>query len=319
MPGRRQEFFSPLDLLPPSAVPLGRLVSNIQRPCDSFVDPTYDATLLDQAIIRQKISSHTHVTTSGSHRAAAFAFSRVFSVSSGSKGTLKVSFELLEIETVQLGNCEAFFRQALAQEAVKEWLAGKSKYSHPAYMIAGFATANTLRVLNGQTKLGQHRGALVPTSALISIGSANLASEIATQFGGQVSSVNGELEKMEIREKTVWAVLYRKIKFRFVKRTHQMTQGKTQWTVMLGTRGEADGEGVFLVDGELETDDVGVHQDLDLDGIRYENFEDGDGNTYLVRIVGKEKEKKGAEQEEEEEEEEEEEDGEDSDQGWEKY
>ena len=110
-------------------------------------------------------------------------------------------------------------------------------------------------------------------------------SHINPQSAGVTASNNTVDTATEVIEMTVWALRYRKVKFHFLKRTHEMTQGDEQWTVLLSKRGEGDGEGVFLVDGQLEPEDEdSLEEDMVSGGEDYEKFEDENGNFFLVSL-----------------------------------
>lgn len=290
----------PLSLISPKDAQLGPIIQNIWNPGENGTNPTFDPDKLNGAIRKIPVDGFiTQPQTQERHLSGVLAkvISAVTSIMKKKSGQINWH----KMESSALSDIKTFFKDALAQSNVQQWLAERYRSGYrKAFMITGVSVVENLRLsVVNETSIFSSGGLNVGNLVASATGLGFRAEGLAECHGSSLSGSEMEGE-IKVPDEIVWAIRYRKICLKQGTAKASLNSPHTsmskEWKMMLKTRGHTEQE--ILVHVELGEWD---NEELKEDGYEWEEY-DGEGNDmYIVPNFENSDEEEGEEEEQDEE------------------
>lgn len=246
-------------LLPLKSVQLGRFVLNVDEPLADYFDP---ADVNANAITNPQ----THYSAV-QKRTADINFTatltRLASASHSKRNNVSTRIVSDRVTTYQLDNSGLWFKKAIADEQLRQWIGEAIEHGDDTYMVVGYHTMLDAHVIEAGRSASESFGQLeVPVSAALAATGAviPIGSMIDPGIGGR-NQQGQQIEKQFLAAgEQICAIQYRKLRFKwFSSRDLEKAtlEKRNRWKIYWDMRGQ-----------EPETHDVvepELQEELELD------------------------------------------------------
>lgn len=232
------------NLLPTTAIELGRLVLDIRLPDQDFFQ-SKETTITDDDITIQRLEEFSYslqrAETSGVH----VLLSTLLSGSRGSENGSNIDLSSSICITRQLQNSDQFFENICASRATRAWLERTIRKRKDVYLITGIKTVADAQVGATRKRGMSWEGKVqAPTSLAATAAGVPLPEGILdVGAGGSRSAEVSEKTSFVAPGEYVFAVQYRKVRVSWLSSRdvdHAYLQPGNRWKVYLGGKGEDD-------------------------------------------------------------------------------
>ncbi|KAH7232459.1 hypothetical protein B0J15DRAFT_530261 [Fusarium solani] len=235
----------PQFFLPPSCVKLGRFITNIDHPHQSYHDPIYARTPEPAISSRESYVGLKHESSNASFRSALTSL-----LSAGFSRRAKTQVKVMAdcVRTYALDNSDEWFTEAMAMLGTRTWIEKAVDRGYDIYMIVGFHTVMNARIahkfVHGRDAGGQIN---VPVGlTLAAVGAiAPLGDIIDPSVGGNSQSVDNAQAFFMAPGEQICAFQYRKVRHRWFSSNSIETLRLSKspwWSSVERGRDEEDGE-----------------------------------------------------------------------------
>jgi hypothetical protein len=242
-------------LLPPSAVSLGRFVISLDNPHHDFHDPPLNSSVE----IKEKIQTQYNDVCHSIKQQKAASQLTTFLSSSFSK-RLKASIQITtdQAKTYYLNNAGEWFRNAVQCKKTQEWIERTIDEGEDIYVVVAYHTLLDARI---QEQLGDQSAAggnlTVPLStALAASGVVIPYNTVDPGFSGFRGHLENEQRQFIAPGEQICAVQYRKVRWNWFasNKIDQMTLAKKAWWERYDRSRYLDTEIEDMIEVELEPD-----------------------------------------------------------------
>ena len=262
------------NFLPLSSVQLGRFVLNVDEPHSDYQDPSSDVI---SSTITNPHTGYNRVQRDASGGGLAATLTRLVSASrrKHNSGFTQVASE--QVLTYQLNNSGLWFKRAIADKDLRQWIIEAIQNGDDVYMIVGYYTMLNARVFEGGNTLSESSLQLeVPVTASLAAGGVTLpiGSDMDPSFGADRRQDQQVQTKFVAPGEQICAVQYRKLQFKWYssRDLDKASLAENRWQVFLGMRGQEP-----EINDVLEAD---LQEKLELDSQR-ENESSEDGEIFF--------------------------------------
>jgi hypothetical protein len=201
-------------LLPLQSVRLGRIVRNIEKPHDDYLD-VGDLVSADSIIFSTK-SKYQQMEKREAESSFAGTLASLFSASYSKQDGSSTQVTAEKVTTYVLPNSTPYFRDIIQKDSARQWVKNSMEAGVDMYMITGFHTYLNARIIKGAATTadlaGQVRGPV--TEALIKAGiiqAANGTGDAAVD--GTNLRVAGDRVEYVAAGEQICAIEYRQVYF----------------------------------------------------------------------------------------------------------
>jgi hypothetical protein len=212
----RVSVLLPQFFLPPSAIKLGRFVTNIDEPYRDYLDPGTDQSF---NIIEKVATQYDGADSLGAQRKFGSDLTAFLSSSVSSRTSASIHITTEQVKTYYLDNSGQWFRDIVRSEDVRKWIERTVDEGEDIYVVVGYHTILDARIAEQSREQKLLNGSLaVPVSSVL------LASGVVVPFGNladpRLAGSSGRAEDLQrhfvAHGEQIIAVQYRKIRFRFL-------------------------------------------------------------------------------------------------------
>ncbi|KAL0630773.1 hypothetical protein Q9L58_010379 [Maublancomyces gigas] len=283
-------------LLPLQSVQLGRLVLNATRPGQDYIDPT------DGPLVGKKFSQNSQTNYKETRRFSKSSkvksyLSEIISFSYTRQNDCVATLSAPQATTYDLENSVAWFEDACGQIEVRKFLDRAIDDNRRVYLVVGFRTVSDGSLVK-DFAVTKTKGASCQTPTHVasmrmpsSVGSMGLVTTSDREHG------NGQELTYEAPGEQVFAVLYRKVKFKFLTRKavgNMVLEANNRWESVWNWRGPnnpAD-EGHIIEVTLADLDDLDIEEEDDDE----DDDEEDEGNEEEDEDEEEDKEEGGGEE-----------------------
>lgn len=211
----RSTVLLPQFFLPPSAIKLGRFVTNIDEPHRDYLDPRLgkDLNVIEKVATQYEGADSFRAQRNFGSELTAFLSSTV-----SSRTNASIHINSKQVKSYYLDNNGEWFRDIVRSEDVRKWVERTIDEGEDIYVVVGYHTI--LDALIAEHSRGQK---LLDGNLAIPVSSALLASGVVVPFGGltdtRLAGSSGQAEDLQrqfvAQGEQIIAVQYRKVQFRF--------------------------------------------------------------------------------------------------------
>lgn len=205
-------------LLPLRSIQLGRLVLNATCPSQDFIDPPSGGHIPHK--IRQNVqTNYTETRRFLKGSKVRPHLTGIISFSDGQQNKCIATLRMPQATTYDLTNSASWFEDTCAQVVVRCFLDRAIDNGRDVYLVVGFRTMGGEKLVKDFA--ASSRGAAARKTPIHAATSTRITSP-GTNTGPGISALGGHGSGQELvyraPEEQVFAVLYRKVKFRFLTR-----------------------------------------------------------------------------------------------------
>ncbi|KAJ5740093.1 hypothetical protein N7533_012877 [Penicillium manginii] len=212
----RASVLLPQFFLPPSAIKLGRFVTNIDEPHRDYHDPVLGQGL---NIIEKVARQYDGADSLGTQRTFGSELTAFLSSSMSSRTNARIHVTTKQVKTYYLDNNGQWFRDIVKSEDVRKWIERTIDEGEDIYVVVGYHTVLDARIAEQALEEKLLDGKLA-----VSLSSALAASGVVVPFGELVDprlvGSSGRAEDLQrqfvAQGEQIIAVQYRKVRFRFL-------------------------------------------------------------------------------------------------------
>jgi hypothetical protein len=265
--------------LPPSSVKLGRFITNIDHPHQSYYDPIYARTPEPAISSREAYVGLNHESSNASFGSA---LTSLMSAGFSRRAKTQVSVMADSVRTYALDNSDKWFTEAMAMLGTRTWIERTVDRGYDIYMIVGFHTVTNARIAHKFVHESDTGGQInIPVNlTLAAVGAiAPLGDIIDPSVGGNSQSVDNTRAFFIAPGEQICAFQYRKVRHRWFSSNSIDTarlSASPRWSSVERSRDEEDGE-----DDIMEVEAIPVPEE-ELDG-KWARKEAPAGEILLIR------------------------------------
>ncbi|KAG7424475.1 hypothetical protein Forpi1262_v014529 [Fusarium oxysporum f. sp. raphani] len=265
--------------LPRSSVKLGRFITNIDHPHQSYHDPLYIETPKSAVSAREAFVGLNDKSSNVSFASALTALMSA-GFSKRAKAQVKITAECVKTHT--LDNSDEWFSKAMDILATKVWIERQVDRGHDIFMIVGYHTITNARIVQKFVH-GLDVGGQIHVPASLSLAAIGVVTPLGEIIDPSVEGNNDCVDNMQTSfmapGEQVCAFQYRKIRHRWLssKSTGTFRLSKSpRWSSVERGRDEEDGE-----DDIIEVEATPVPEEA-LHG-EWDRMDAPDGEILLIR------------------------------------
>ncbi|KAJ5807091.1 hypothetical protein N7474_010683 [Penicillium riverlandense] len=259
----RVSVLLPQFFLPPSAIKLGRFVTNIDEPHRDYLDPIPGESL---SVIEKVETQYDSADSLGVRRKFGSQLTAFLSSSVSSRTNASIHINTEQVKTYYLDNNGQWFRDTVKSEDVRKWIERTIDEGEDIYVVIGYHTVLDARIAE------QSRGQkLLDGNLAVPVSSMLLASGVVVPFGDLVdpklSGSSGRVKDLQrhfvAQGEQIIAVQYRKVRFRFLS-----SKSVDNATLAKEARWERHDRPRYLQSDMEDMVEVALDDDLSLGGDR---------------------------------------------------
>jgi len=242
-------------LLPLKIVRLGRFVTSIEQPLESYHQPPL-ATPPTEILSEYEYAEHDQ---QGSRASFGTSVTSLFSTAFSRRAASQVRVEPRIFRTYALDNSEERFDEAITLPETREWIENAAIRGRKMYMIVGFCTMTDTRfVQTSSREQGTQGHATAPVSLSLAAAGAvvPLASLVDPSIKGEFAKFAGNETRIFAPGEQICTIQYREVKHKWLssRSLENSRLSKTrQWCCM-----ERDRRDAYEDEDEDDEDAIGV-------------------------------------------------------------
>ncbi|KAJ5117769.1 hypothetical protein N7448_011401 [Penicillium atrosanguineum] len=171
----RSSVLLPQFFLPPSAIKLGRFVTNIDEPHRDYLDPRLEKTF---SIIEKVATQYDSADSLRNQRKFGSELTAFLSSTVSSRMNASIHINTKQVKTYYLDNNGQWFRDIVKSEDVRKWIERTIDEGEDIYVVVGYHTVLDARIAEQSREQKALDGNLA-----IPISSALLATGVVAPFG----------------------------------------------------------------------------------------------------------------------------------------
>jgi hypothetical protein len=262
-PEMRSSVLLPQFFLPPSAITLGRFVTNIDEPHRDYLDPRPGK---DFRIIEKIATQYDGTDSLRAQRKFGSELTAFLSSTVSSRTNASIHIKTKQVKTYYLDNNGQWFRDIVKLEDVRKWVERTIDEGEDIYVVVGYHT-----VLDARIAEQSREQKLLDGNLAVPVSSALLASGVVVPFGELVdprlAGSSGQAEDLQrqfvAQGEQIIAVQYRKVRFRIFS-----SKSVDNATLAKGARWERYDRPRYLQSDMEDMVEVALDDDLSLEGDR---------------------------------------------------
>ncbi|KAJ5404021.1 hypothetical protein N7509_003892 [Penicillium cosmopolitanum] len=259
----RSSVLLPQFFLPPSAIKLGRFVTNIDEPHRDYLDPRLEKTF---SIIEKVATQYDSADSLRNQRKFGSELTAFLSSTVSSRMNTSIHINTKQVKTYYLDNNGQWFRDIVKSEDVRKWIERTIDEGEDIYVVVGYHTVLDARIAEQSREQKALDGNLA-----IPISSALLATGVVAPFGEladpRLAGSSGRAEDLQrqfvAQGEQIFAVQYRKVRFRFLS-----SKSVDNATLAKEARWERYDRPRYLQSDMEDMIEVALDDDLSLEGDR---------------------------------------------------
>ncbi|OGE48711.1 hypothetical protein PENARI_c026G01127 [Penicillium arizonense] len=211
----RSSVLLPQFFLPPSAIKLGRFVTNIDEPHRNYLEPRLEKSF---RVIEKVATQYDGTDSQRAKRNLGSELTAFFSSAVSSRTNTSIHINTKQVKTYYLDNNGQWFRDIVKSEDVRKWIDRTIDEGEDIYVVVGYHT-----ILDARIAEQSREEYLLNGSLAMPIASALSASGVVVPFSGltdpRLAGSSGQAEDLQrhfvAQGEQIIAVQYRKVQFRF--------------------------------------------------------------------------------------------------------
>lgn len=212
----RSSVLLPQFLLPPSAIQLGRFVTNVDEPHRDYLDPK---PIKDFRVIEKVAKQYDSADSLIAQHKFVSDLTAFLSSTASRRTNASIHINTKEVKTYYLDNNGQWFREIVKSEDVRKWIERVIDEGEDIYVVVGYHT-----ILDAHIAEQSREQKLLNGNVALPVSSALLASGAIVPFGDladpRLAGSSGRAESLQrqfvAQGEQIIAVQYRKIRFRFL-------------------------------------------------------------------------------------------------------
>ncbi|KAJ5662985.1 hypothetical protein N7507_003716 [Penicillium longicatenatum] len=212
----RVSVLLPQFFLPPSAIKLGRFVTNIDEPYRDYFDAQAEKNF---RVIEKIATQYDGANSLRAQRKFGSELTAFLSSSVSSRTNASIHVNTEQVKTYYLDNNGQWFRDIVKSEDVRKWIERTIDEGEDIYVVVGYHTVLDARIVEQSREQK-----LLDGNLAVPVSSALLASGVVVPFGDladpKLAGSSGRVEDLQrhfvAQGEQIIAVQYRKVRFRFL-------------------------------------------------------------------------------------------------------
>ncbi|KAJ9492836.1 hypothetical protein VN97_g390 [Penicillium thymicola] len=274
----RVSVLLPQFFLPPSAIKLGRFVTNIDEPHRDYVDPRPENNF---RVIEKVATQYDGADSLRAQRKFGSELTAFLSSAVSNRTNASIHINTKQVKTYFLDNNGQWFRDIVKSEDIRKWIERTIDEGEDIYVVVGYHT-----ILDAHIAEQSREQKLLGGTLAIPVSSALLASGVVVPFGEladpRLAGSSGRVEDLQrqfvAQGEQIIAVQYRKVRFRFLS-----SKSVENATLAKEARWERYDRPRYLQSDMEDVIEVALDDDLSLEGDR-DNYIAGSEETVFSNI-----------------------------------